>query len=69
MVLEDGDYVTVRSPGGGGYGDPLRRSPERVADDVRAGYYGPDEARARFGVVLGTDLDVDDDATATLRAS
>ncbi len=67
VVIEEGDYVTVRSPGGGGYGDPLRRPSERVAEDVRAGYYRLEEAKARFGVVLTPDLEVDHAATTALR--
>ena len=68
VTVEAGDYVTVCSPGGGGYGDPFARPADRVASDVRYGYYAPDEARARFGVALTADLQVDEPATARLRA-
>ncbi|MCL5961579.1 MAG: hydantoinase B/oxoprolinase family protein, partial [Chloroflexi bacterium] len=36
-ILEEGDEVILISPGGGGYGDPLEREPERVLEDVREG--------------------------------
>ena len=36
-VLHEGDRVVLRSAGGGGYGDPLQRPAERVADDVGPG--------------------------------
>ena len=35
-VLHEGDRVVLRSAGGGGYGDPLQRPAERVAEDVGA---------------------------------
>lgn len=38
--------------GGGGYGDPLLRRPEAVADDVAAGYVTAEAARAVYGVVV-----------------
>ena len=37
LHLEPGDVVSIFSPSGGGHGDPRRRDPERVRDDVRAG--------------------------------
>lgn len=37
-VLEKGDKVLLRTPGGGGYGDPAERSKDLAEDDVRLGY-------------------------------
>ncbi len=69
IPLKSGDRVRVRTPGGGGYGDPLARAPEAVAEDVRLGRYTADEAQARFGVVLtGMPPVVDRAATEALRA-
>jgi len=48
IVLNPGDRVRVRTPGGGGYGDPRQRDPEAVAEDVRLGRYTADEARRLF---------------------
>ena len=35
--LKAGDVFRLDTPGGGGYGDPLARDPERVLADVREG--------------------------------
>jgi N-methylhydantoinase B len=67
IALQPGDVVAVETPGGGGFGDPLRRDPDLVARDVRRGYYGAAEAAARYAVVLGPDGEPDADATATAR--
>ena len=62
------DRVRVRTPGGGGYGDPFAREVEAVAEDVRLERYTADQARERFGVVLRDDGSVDEDATRGIRA-
>ena len=49
IALEPGDRVRVRTPGGGGYGDPALRDPALVAEDVRLGRYSAEEARRLFG--------------------
>ena len=49
IPLAPGDRVRVRTPGGGGYGDPMTRDPAAVAEDVRLGRYTEAEARALFG--------------------
>jgi N-methylhydantoinase B/oxoprolinase/acetone carboxylase alpha subunit len=36
-VLHPGDWITVETAGGGGYGDPGRRSADLVAADVADG--------------------------------
>lgn len=38
VMLQRGDIVTLAVGGGGGYGDPSRRAPDRVADDLADGY-------------------------------
>ncbi|MBT9383095.1 hydantoinase B/oxoprolinase family protein [Pseudooceanicola sp. CBS1P-1] len=67
IPLAPGDIVHVRTPGGGGYGDPLARPPEAVAEDVRLGRYSTDEARHLFGVALAADGTADDAKTRQLR--
>ncbi len=49
IPLSAGDRVQVKTPGGGGYGDPRARDRALVARDVAMGYYTPQEAEARFG--------------------
>ncbi|MFK7752710.1 MAG: hydantoinase B/oxoprolinase family protein [Sedimentitalea sp.] len=69
IPLAPGDRVHVRTPGGGGYGDPLLRDAELVRQDVELGRYTADQARDFFGVVLtGTPPKIDADATQKLRS-
>jgi N-methylhydantoinase B len=44
--------VILSPPGGGGYGDPLERDPERVLADVVDGYVSIESAREDYGVVV-----------------
>jgi N-methylhydantoinase B len=68
IALHAGDVVRIETAIGGGFGDPLDRAPEAVADDVLNEYIpGADTAREIYGVVLRDDRSVDADATATLR--
>src|ERR1700730_9676195 len=61
--------VIVRTGGGGGWGDPLEREPERVKADVREGLVAGDTAQSEYGVVLNAaGLEVDLSATLRLRA-
>ena len=62
------DVVVMRSSGGGGYGDPLRRDQGRVAADVAHGIVTADAARQWYGVVLGANGAADSSATHKLRA-
>ena len=50
--LQPGQRVTLELPGGGGFGDPSRRDPQRVRDDVRAGYVSSEAAARDYGVVI-----------------
>jgi N-methylhydantoinase B len=47
--LQPGDRVRVQTGGGGGFGNPRRRSPERVRTDVLRGYVSPEAARDIYG--------------------
>jgi N-methylhydantoinase B len=70
VVLRRGDVILHEQPGGGGFGDPLTRDPERVAVDARNEKITLEYARREHGVVLdpGT-FKVDAAATRALRAS
>jgi N-methylhydantoinase B len=46
--MRPGDRLTLRYPGGGGYGDPARRTPEAVRADVEAGLLTRDRAREAY---------------------
>jgi N-methylhydantoinase B len=67
--LGEGDVFEIYESGGGGYGDPRRRAPERVQADVRDGIVSLEKARSDYGVALdpGT-LAIDAAATQRLRA-
>jgi N-methylhydantoinase B len=47
-----GGVVELRTGGGGGFGDPLERDPERVREDVLDGYVTVEAAARDYGVVL-----------------
>lgn len=54
--------------GGGGFGDPLDRDPDKVRDDVRLGLVSAEQAIQTYGVVLGDGDDVTtDETTVALR--
>ena len=63
------DAIRLELPGGGGFGDPQTRDPQRVADDVLDGLISTEDARRDYGVVLDAHGRVDARATARLRAS
>ncbi len=50
-LLAPGDRMTTFEAGGGGYGNPARRSPQALADDVRAGYVTREGASRDYGAV------------------
>jgi N-methylhydantoinase B len=61
-------HIALRSPGGGGLGNPLERRSELVMRDVRDGVVSCQAAKEIYGVVLndaGNEVDVE--ATAVLR--
>ena len=62
-----GDEILYLADGGGGYGPPFERAPERVREDVIDGYVSRDAARTSYGVTLTDDLDIDEAETARLR--
>lgn len=55
------------SPGGGGWGDPRKRPVEKVARDVRDGVVSRDAAATFYGVAVGPDGTLDEEATQRLR--
>jgi N-methylhydantoinase B len=52
MRVEAGETWAALASGGGGYGDPLEREPERVQEDVRDGFVSVGAALADYGVVV-----------------
>lgn len=66
--FEPGETLSVRTGGGGGFGDPLERDPEAVLADVRDGYVSREAARKEYGVVVTVDNEIDWDATKARRS-
>lgn len=67
-TLPAGTRVVYHMAGGGGWGSPLKRQPERVVEDVIQGYVTPQRAREDYGVVLTEDASgFDAHATEQLR--
>jgi N-methylhydantoinase B len=51
--LEPGDWVQVRTPGGGGYGLASEREPRAIAHDIARGYISSKAAEADYGPTGG----------------
>ena len=60
--------VRLETPGGGGFGNPATRDPERVMRDVRLGYVTPEAAQRDYKVVVRDDGTLDREATLSARA-
>lgn len=67
MRVLAGERFICIGPAGGGYGDPLRRDPAAVCDDVADGFVSLEAAKNDYGVALGGAGLVDTAATARLR--
>ncbi len=71
-LLEPGEFIVGADSGGGGYGNPLERDPERVRYDVLEKWVSLEQARDVYGVVFTGEIDdeslaVEAAATAELR--
>jgi len=69
VEIEKDERILSYSCGGGGFGDPRRRSVKRVENDVREGRVTLDRARDVYGVLFKADLSVDEEATKLLRSA
>jgi N-methylhydantoinase B len=72
VLLQPGELLGHALSGGGGYGHPLDREPERVRADVLAHFVSFEKAREVYGVIfeeetLSETLTVDVEATRALR--
>ncbi len=68
-LLQPGQQVTLRLPGGGGYGSPHERDPRAVLEDVRQGRVSVEAARRDYGVAVDVEgWSVDEEETRRLRS-
>ncbi len=72
VELQAGECIRGFEAGGGGYGNPLDRDPERVRHDVLEGWVSMAQAKDVYGVQLSgarddASLRVDEAATAARR--
>ncbi|MCY4071447.1 MAG: hydantoinase B/oxoprolinase family protein [Chloroflexi bacterium] len=67
-VLKPGQRVTLKLPGGGGFGPPTLREPQRVLEDLRQGYVSLEAAERDYGVVIDAEkMTIDSDASKVRR--
>lgn len=68
--VKSGSRISVRTGGGGGYGNPFERDSELVRLDVVRGYVSLEAAREAYGVALRPDtLQLDAEETQRLRSA
>ena len=68
LAVSAGGGMSYYAPCGGGYGDPLDRPAENVAEDVLDEFCNTERAREIYGVVIDANLNVDGPATQKLRS-
>lgn len=69
LAVRNGDVMLLQTGGGGGFGDPLARDPNLVAQDLNYGYVTREGAARDYGVVIAAEGRVDLEETERLRAS
>ena len=66
--IPPGDRLRLEMAGGGGFGDPRERDPERVAEDVRNGFVSIESAGRDYAVAFDAAGNIDAAETERLRA-
>ena len=68
MTLGQGDVFRHELPGGGGWGDRMKRDPQKVLKDVRNEFVSLERAAKDYGVVINeATWQIDEAATTRLR--
>ncbi len=67
VPIKPGDRLSARTPGGGGWGNPLERDPLAVVEDVQLGNVSAQSAADDYGVIVDDDGNLMSEATADLR--
>lgn len=52
LEFDSGETLSLTSPGGGGFGDPLERIADEVAREVDEGLLSPEDARDHYGILI-----------------
>ena len=63
VVLNHGDRLVSYCAGGAGYGSPLERDLDRIAEDILEGFVTIEQATEQYGVVVAADGSIDREAT------
>lgn len=67
-IWKKGDLVRICTAGGGGWGDPFDREPDKVLDDVKDGFVSMNGAMENYGVVINpTSMLIDQNGTKITR--
>ena len=66
LEIEAGSTFLFKTAGGGGWGNPLVRPPEKVLENLEDGYISESAAKEEYGVVI-EDGEVNNNATEKLR--
>ena len=70
LHLKKDEIISIQTPGGGGYGDPLERDPMRVLYDFQDGLISRQRAKEVYGVSINENGDsINDGETARIRES
>ena len=65
--LKAGDVLSIRLPGSGGYGDPIKRDPEKIRWDVLNAKVSLESAKDDYLVIFNDDLTINEEKTQYLR--
>ena len=52
VFVKKGELVKIVTTGGGGWGDPLKREPEKVLYDLKCGIISEKSAKENYGVYI-----------------
>ncbi|MBM3291529.1 hydantoinase B/oxoprolinase family protein [Candidatus Bathyarchaeota archaeon] len=67
IKIVEGDKLIIKTPGGGGYGNPLERLPSDVLRDLQNGFITKKSAINQYGVVFDVNGIIDEAETNQLR--
>jgi N-methylhydantoinase B len=68
-TVDKGDTIITMTSGGGGWGSPLKRDPEKVRWDVIEGLVSFERAKTEYGVIMDEkNFQVDEEGTRNVRA-